>query len=487
MTLRDLVVISTGNLRRMKLRTFLTTAGVMIAIAAFVSMLSFGAGNQAYVQGEFDKLGLFTTMQVYPRSSSTVNDTSRAAKLDRAALDRLAGIKGVNLVYPYDAFSVTVNVGDSTLSSRAQALPSAAIQTKLFSNMLAGSPFDSNTSRQTLVSDDFRKKAGFASPDTAVGQSVILSVRVSTVDSGLTHILVDRGVTLLDRLKRIHLDSLRYAGYRSEVVRTEANETLRRFLNGFLNAQGVIRDTLKICGVLRSGHMGRVRTEPMIVPLATATRFNTSGLSGSPAEIFAAMSSGTLFAQPDDPSGRTFTQATIDFDPAVPFKNIRDSVEALGFRTFSFAAEFEQLQRVFLYFDLALGVVGLIALITASLGIVNTMVMSITERRKEIGVLKSLGADEGNIRALFLVESGVIGILGTTAGIATGWLITRITSAIAQSYMRSQGIPEMELFALPPWLLLLALGFGVGVSILAGLYPAARAARVDPVEALRNE
>jgi putative ABC transport system permease protein len=140
-----------------------------------------------------------------------------------------------------------------------------------------------------------------------------------------------------------------------------------------------------------------------------------------------------------------------------------------------------------MYFDLALGVIGLIALITASLGIVNTMVMSITERRREIGVLKSLGAYELDIRGLFLVESGVIGILGTAAGILFGWGITRIVSAVAQAYMRSEGIPAMDLFALPVWLVLIAVGVGVGVSVLAGFYPAARAARVDPVEALRNE
>ena len=231
----------------------------------------------------------------------------------------------------------------------------------------------------------------------------------------------------------------------------------------------------------------RTRTEQIIVPMATASRFSAGGPSGNPADIVGAMRSGTLFSGSDGGTGKTFPQVTIDFDPKVFYKSIRDSVEAMGFRTFSFAAEFEQIQKMFLYFDLALGVIGLIALITASLGIVNTMVMSITERRKEIGVLKSLGADERDIRWLFLVESGVIGMIGTVMGIFSGWVITRIVSAIAQGYMRREGIPEMELFSLPPWLILIALGVGIGVSVLAGFYPAARAARVDPVEALRNE
>ena len=184
-----------------------------------------------------------------------------------------------------------------------------------------------------------------------------------------------------------------------------------------------------------------MKIESVIIPASTAAKFSTGGFSGNPTEIFSAMSSGTLFSRSEDSNGKTFSQVTVDFDPKVPYKGIRDSIEAMGFRTFSFAAQFEEIQRAFMYFDLALGVIGLIALLTASLGIVNTMVMSITERRREIGVLKSLGADELDIRWLFLAESGMIGVLGTVAGILFGWTITRIVSAIAQAYMKNQGIP----------------------------------------------
>ena len=166
---------------------------------------------------------------------------------------------------------------------------------------------------------------------------------------------------------------------------------------------------------------------------------------------------------------------------------VSDSIEALGFRTFSFAAQFKEISRFFFYFDMFLGIIGLIALITASLGIVNTMVMSIIERKREIGLLKSLGADERDIRILFLFESGVIGALGALTGIFFGWLITRLASLVARAIMARQGVEEMELFALPVWLILTAFLFGLIVSLLAGFYPASRAARVDPVEALRNE
>jgi putative ABC transport system permease protein len=81
----------------------------------------------------------------------------------------------------------------------------------------------------------------------------------------------------------------------------------------------------------------------------------------------------------------------------------------------------------------------------------------------------------------------MIGVLGSGFGIVFGWLITRVASTIAKVVMAKQGIPPMELFAIPIWLILIALTIGVGVSLLAGFYPASRAAHIDPIEALRNE
>jgi putative ABC transport system permease protein len=178
---------------------------------------------------------------------------------------------------------------------------------------------------------------------------------------------------------------------------------------------------------------------------------------------------------------------TLDLDRDVPYAQVKDSVELLGYRTFSYAEQFDEIRRFFLYFDMALGLIGLIALITASLGIANTLLMAILERKREIGVLKSLGADERDIRLLFFVESGVIGVVGAGVGIALGWIISRLGSVIARMVMERQGVQPVDFFTVPIWLIGAALFLGTAVSVLAGFYPAARAARVDPVESLRAE
>lgn len=487
MTFRDLIGVSLGNLWRMKLRSFLTISGVVIAIAAFVAMLSFGAGNQRYIEDQFEELGLFNTMQVFPKSEADSTATSPKAILDKAAVERISTIPGVRLAYPYRPFTVRVRLGDSVITTKAQALPSTALQTKIFSRIVAGQLYADDSAHVAVVSDDLLTSWGISMPDSAIDTTIIISISTSSLDSGLVHILKDNDETIIDRLKKISLDSLRHGDYRSRIIREELNASVRRFLNGFLNAREEIADTLIICGVLKADHVGRIRIEQVILPTATAERFQRAGFSGDPADLFAAMSSGRLFASPDGSPAEEYPQVTLDLDPHVLYTSVRDSVKALGYDTFSFAEEFQQIQKFFFYFDLGLGLIGLIALSTASLGIINTMVMSILERKREIGVLKSLGAGDWDIRRLFLVESAVIGALGASLGILFGWLITRVVSAIAQMFMRREGIPEVDLFALPIWLVLIALAVGIGVSLAAGLYPSGRAARVDPVEALRNE
>jgi len=487
MTFRDFVVVSTGNLWRMKLRAFLTISGVVIAIAAFVSMLSFGAGMQRNVADQFNELGLFNTMQVYPADDESETADTTVHPLDQAAVELLAEIPGVNLAYPFDDFPVEVKFADTQITTEAQALPTAAVKTKMFSQLAAGSVFTGDSAREVLVAGHLLEQLGVEEPDSIIGKSLVISVGLSTVDSGLAHVLLLDEGNFREHFADLSFDSLRRAEYLQQRFRTEVNAAIKRFIDGYLNAQMIVSDTLIVTGVIDSEHGPRRRMQEIMVPVATARRFTTGGFSGDPTDLFAAMKSGTFFAGESDVESRNFPRVTLDLDPNSPFEPIRDSVKALGFESFSYAEQFDEIRKAFLYFNMVVGIVGLIALVTASLGIINTMVMSIVERRREIGVLKSLGADERDIRRLFLAESGMIGAIGAGVGILFGWLIARAASLISQAIMRQREIPTMDLFDTPLWLIAIAFLFGLCVSLAAGLYPASRAARVDPVEALRND
>ncbi len=149
--------------------------------------------------------------------------------------------------------------------------------------------------------------------------------------------------------------------------------------------------------------------------------------------------------------------------------------------------QFEEINRGFLVMDMILAVVGMIAIVVASLGIVNTMVMSILERYCEIGIMKAVGASDKDVKKIFFFESGVIGFLGGIFGLALGWLVSGLINQVVNYFLARQGVPFIQYFSFPWWLCLGAVFFSILVSLLAGIYPAVRAARVDPVVALRHD
>jgi putative ABC transport system permease protein len=166
---------------------------------------------------------------------------------------------------------------------------------------------------------------------------------------------------------------------------------------------------------------------------------------------------------------------------------IESSVTHMGFAAFSLIDVTRNLRTFFAIFDMFLGIFGSLALAVASLGIINTLVMAILERRREIGVLKALGAADRDVRQLFFAEAGVMGLAGGLFGVLLGWAIGRAIQFATMIYLKRQGVNPPNIWSVPWWLILGAVGFAVVVSLASGIYPASRAARLDPVEALRYE
>jgi putative ABC transport system permease protein len=166
---------------------------------------------------------------------------------------------------------------------------------------------------------------------------------------------------------------------------------------------------------------------------------------------------------------------------------IETSIKSMGFGTFSLLDATRNLRLFFTIFDLLLAIFGSLALAVATLGIINTLVMAILERRREIGILKALGAADRDVKQLFFVEAGVMGLFGGVLGVGFGWFIGRALTWGTNIYLHRQNLPSAHVFSVPWWLVLGAIAFAVIVSLAAGLYPATRAARLNPVEALRYE
>ena len=143
--------------------------------------------------------------------------------------------------------------------------------------------------------------------------------------------------------------------------------------------------------------------------------------------------------------------------------------------------------RILTVVGIVLGSIGGIALLVAAIGIINTMIMSIYERTREIGVMRACGAKKSTIRRLFTFEATLIGFWGGAFGVLVGIGLSKIANIIANRSLSSQGMSAENIVSLPWWLILGTIGFTMIIGFLSGLYPAHRAAKLDPVEALRYE
>ena len=146
------------------------------------------------------------------------------------------------------------------------------------------------------------------------------------------------------------------------------------------------------------------------------------------------------------------------------------------------------LSTVFGTIQLFLGGIAAISLLVAGIGIMNIMIVSLIERTREIGILKALGMKSRTVLTIFLGESVIIGLMGAIIGIVLGWGLANVTATVLGSGALTGGGGA---FTITPLLtldvLLGALGFGIGVSVIFALYPAWRASKLKPVEALRYE
>ena len=222
--------------------------------------------------------------------------------------------------------------------------------------------------------------------------------------------------------------------------------------------------------------------------------YTVAGISNSERRLVALTADDSIalkawwFNDPNLASAEGYDFVLVKAKDLTVARSLVPQLEAQGFEVQSLETVLDLASQVFLVINIMLGSVGGLALFVASIGIMNTMVMAIYERTREIGTLKAIGASRGNIRTLFMVEAGMIGMLGGLLGLLLGWLAGLGLNVVALRYLENNDVPlRGTFFVIPPWLIGLALGFALLVGIVAGLYPAARAAKLDPIAALRHE
>jgi ABC-type antimicrobial peptide transport system permease subunit len=552
MTLLDILYLSLRNLREAKLRAILTTMGVIVGVAVIVTMVSFGLGLQRNTTARFKELDLFNEITVFGRSLASIAangfgvppanaspgaspDASPAATasngstpdaapaspnaspspgasaspqemkhgerymrpdkaperaLDDAAIAEIAKIPGVAYVEPTVSFSAYVR---SNNRAQTQSIGGAIVPnpSSRFKEFTAGGMIAAPNADEAVVDDRFLRDFGYAKPSDAIGQRLDLLAPKSKDEVGA---MKDEGVA------KERGDVKGAKAGPDKVQPDDEEEDVPNFFGIPLADDEGEKDTgegrlvarsFRIVGVLKSGENGAPRFRGMLpaagvyVPLAAARGWTLEhrDVLGQVA-LQLARESGKVSEDEESGYGSAVVRVT---DPVV-LTDVRKRLTELGFGSFSIVDQLEQLRTVFLIMNSVLGLLGGISLLVASFGIANTMIMSILERTREIGIMKAVGAEDREIKLIFFVEAAVIGLAGGILGSLAAWGIDAVANRLAYRFiLKPQGANFIDFFALPPYLWLGAILFAVAISIIAALYPAARAARIDPVLALRHD
>jgi putative ABC transport system permease protein len=455
MTIGDTFSLAFRNLRQAKLRTALTTLGVSIGIASLAGMVSLGVGLQDQVVGRFTQSGVFGTITVTTlsdlagpfaqlgargrgalRRGGPAAQSTSPAKLDDAALKQISALENVRDVYPSLRVPVELSIGDFSRVATAVGVPMSSKDEGSFQTLSYGKFFASDSQDACMMSLDVAKQID-ENPGGLIGRDFTLSYASSRPNPNAG----SSGGFQVQRVSK----SCRLVGI-------------------------VERDT----GPLPPGGGALVAVSGVMIPIGMAKTIDAEIVTNAQSLL-------------RDPSQhKSYATATVKVKPQFT-QDIEDQIRKMGYSVFSVDDALRGAKNAFIILDIFLSLIGSIALAVSSLGIVNTMVMSILERTREIGIMKAIGAGDSDIRRIFLIEASVIGLLGGMVGIALGWGVGRLINFGANVYIRSQGGTAGTLFSLPLWLIASAIVFSIAVSLAAGSYPASRAAHLDPIQALRHD
>ena len=446
----DLLTLAWDNLWRNRTRSLLTGVGVAIGVAALLTLLAYGAGLQQNAEREFNALELYNTLRVTSHRipsltgstrSRAIPDSVRApgaqVPLTDSLVREIERIDGVLAAYPEVTFPAKVRSDERVIPVNAEAIP-MAFQSMEAYRPVAGRFFADSSEAALLLSPSMTQRLGYASPDAAVGDTV-----------------------------RLVTASLNFRALR------EVGDLFTSGLRALPMGQRPYR--VRIVGLLPESQQPLTGLTRVLVPVGYArtlqkvTFFSTLDL---------------LFRNAETRGGYAAVrvQLTRPADPAA----VRRTIERMGVYTTSFREQYDRLEQLFLMMDLALGIIGAIALVVAVIGIANTILMNVRERVPEIGIMMAVGGDAADLQRLFVVESAALGALGGGAGLAFGGLLVVALDWGVNRYLDTLGVPPLTVFEVSPLMVGAIFAGAVLVSFLAGVLPARRAARIEPAEALRT-
>lgn len=447
----DMLRMSGSNLWKRKIRTFLTVLGVVIGTASIVVMISIGLGLNKATLEDIQSYGSMTTIEVYPSYNWDGTEAGRLSSqyLSSEQVRQIEQIEHVEVVSPvlnvdaigisgkYQAYLSVQGMDVDALSQLGIELGEGKLPsvedgelTFLYGNQVLSNFYDRKSGgnywdNQELPDIDLMNDPIFVIFDTDAYWSSQYPTEGVAVQRPKKYIIPTSGIVAGD------------------------SETYNNF------SYNVYCDIEQLEALLK-----RV--------------FKNKAIPG----------------QPTTQSGKPYKEwyysnIYVNVDDMNNVTKVQEQINEMDCQTSSNMEWVESMQKQYSYIQAVLGGIGAVALFVAAIGIANTMMMSIYERTKEIGIMKVLGCNMRNIQSMFLIEAAFIGFIGGILGVALSYVVSAIVNKVSagSSFM---GV-SAGMSYIPPWLSLLGIGFAIIVGTLAGFFPSLRAMRLSPLAAIRNE
>lgn len=431
----DILAMAAKNLMRRKGRTFLTMLGVLIGTTSIVVMVSLGIGLQQSQQKMYEQWGSLNEIEVNP-SYSHGEEEEKLVVLDDDALEYFQSLEGVTSVIPMARISAdTATCGKlqgwlEVYGIRPEDMEKKNLQIVQGRGLQAGD-------KNVLVMGGMAGQ-GFNDPNSG-----------------------DDWV-----------EDEKYEEYQARMHQKTLGLFERKITAQFTNYE-------------------TEKSKKLIFQVVGITDVNSpnSYTSYAPLEVVQKMQKLMLTSEQKKQKKRDlYDQVSVQTEDVAYTKTVLQTLKDNGYSAYSIAESLEGVEDSMQVFQLALGGIGGITLLVAAIGIINTMVMSIYERTKEIAIMKVIGATFSDIRLMFLAEAGMIGFFGGIMGLGVSYGLSFIINQLSGDFMGDYvGTGEaLNLSVIPWWLALFAIVFSIMIGLLAGVYPANRAVKLSPIEAMRN-
>lgn len=453
MKLSDLLLMSISNLWKRKLRTVLTVLGVVIGITSIVVMMALGNGLKESMMESISNYSSITQITVNSgRSWNSDGMQQEEKRLDDALVQELSSMEHVVGVYPKLTISVLAKSG------------------KYMSWMnLCGMTQEGLASLKLPVGQGELPKEG-GELTLFYGSSVLTDFYIEK--TGTYPYWEKQEVPDIDLMESpifIIFDTDAY--WSSKNSGSDPNTPVTKAPKKYL---------VKTSGVMEG--------EPGDWTMNSSNVY--CDMEALKVQLKRVFKKNPIPGQPTRKNGKPYnelfyTELVVQVDEMENVQALTTLLQDQGYNAYSDAewiqSQTEQMNTI----QLVLGAIGAVSLLVAAIGITNTMMMSIYERTKEIGVMKVLGCDIRNIQALFLMEAGFIGFIGGIVGIIFSYgLSIAINSLLGASQVMGM---TGDICRIPGWLPLLAVLFAIVIGMIAGFLPSLRAMRLSPLAAIRNE